>query len=110
MALLNVSLAQESKYSVTKSTATKWLSWDECQATRLRCEQAYERIKDGENTSEKISTARSCTLLKLLTALPADRVAVYRLLKLGGSLKAVGDDEHPRYTIDLSERGAHSET
>ena len=106
---MDASPSQEAKYSVTRLPKA-WLSWDECQATRLRCEQAYERIKDGENTSEKISTARSCALLKLLTALPPDRVAVYRLLKLGGSLKAVGDDEHPRYTIDLSERGAHSET
>jgi hypothetical protein len=101
---------QEAKYSVTKPPKA-WMSWEECQQSRLRCEQAYERIKDGENVREKLATARACALLVLLTALPPDRVAVYRRLKIGDSLKAAvgGSDSAPRYQVDLSERGAHSE-
>ena len=41
--------------------------------------------------------------LKLLTAIPPDRVRVYRELQLGGSLKAAGGGS---YKIDL-ERGSH---
>ena len=79
-----------------------WLSWEECQRARLRAEKAVA-VCDGTDTAEKLSLTRACCLLKLLTALPPDRVGVYRLLKLGGTLKAVGDG----YQIDLSERGAH---
>ena len=47
---------------------------------------------------------RGVCLLKLLTALPPDRVGVYRKLRLGSTLRALGDGS---YQIDLSERGAH---
>jgi integrase len=42
-------------------------------------------------------------LLKLLTALPPDRVGVYRQLQLGNTLKPVGKS----YIVDLSEPGTH---
>ena len=46
---------------------------------------------------------RKCCVLKLLTALPPDRVRVYRELQLSGSLKAL---DGGIYQIELG-RGSH---
>ena len=81
-----------------------WLDWEACQRARLRAEKAIAARGDDAPAPERLSLVRDCCLLKVLTALPPDRVGVYRTLKLGGSLKARGNGA---YQIDLSERGAH---
>ena len=69
---------------------------------RLKAEKAVVAY-DGANAAKRLSLVRAACLLKLLTALPPDRVAVYRLLKMGDTLKAVDST----YQVDLSERHAH---
>jgi uncharacterized membrane protein YgcG len=93
---------QQRKFAIAQPPKA-WLDWSQCQRARTRCERAVAAC-DGSNVAEKLSLVRSCVLLTLLTALPPDRVAVYRLLQLGGSLKHMGGGS---YLIDLSERGAH---
>ena len=92
---------EEGKFRVSLPPKS-WLTWEECQIARLRSEKALAKYK-GSDAAEKLSLVRSCCLLKLLTAIPPDRVRVYRELQLGGSLKAAGGGS---YKIDL-ERGAH---
>ena len=79
-----------------------WLDWGEAQTARLKAEKAATAYK-GEDKAKRLRLARSCCLLKLLTAMPPDRVGVYRLLRLGSTLKAVGGS----YQIDLSQPGSH---
>ena len=56
------------------------------------------------DATETLALTRVCCLLTLLTAMPPDRVRDYRELRLGGSLKHMGNGS---YQIDLSERSAH---
>ena len=79
-----------------------WLDWGECQRARLAAERAVAEY-DGNDVTKRLSLARAACLLKILTALPPDRVGVYRLLKMGDTLKTVGET----YQVDLTERGAH---
>jgi hypothetical protein len=79
-----------------------WLTWEECQRARLRAEKAVATY-DGTDAAGRLTLVRASCLLRLLTALPPDRVGVYRSLRLGGTLKATDDG----YQVDLSERGAH---
>jgi hypothetical protein len=79
-----------------------WLDWSEAQIARLKAEKAVATYT-GENEAKRLRLARTCCLLKLLTAMPPDRVGVYRQLQLGRTLKPVGE----RYIVDLSEPGAH---
>ena len=66
-----------------------------CQRARLCAERAVAACDETTRAAERLSLMRDCCLLKLLTALPPDRVGVYRLLKMGGSLK-------PRQTTKAS--------
>ena len=80
-----------------------WLDWPEAQTARLKAEKAVAAYT-GEDTAKQLQLVRSCCLLKMLTAMPPDRVGVYRLLRLGGTLKAVDDGS---FQVDLSQPGAH---
>jgi integrase len=93
---------QEAKFNVT-TPPKAWLTWEECQRARLRAERAADSF-EGDDDAERLSLVRDAALLKLLTALPPDRVGVYRQLQLGGSLKALGGGS---FQIDLGERGSH---
>ena len=80
-----------------------WLDWAECQNGRLAAERALAAYADNK-PSRKLKLVRDVCLLRLLTGLPPDRVAVYRTLRMGGTLKATGDGA---YQLDLSEPGIH---
>ena len=90
-----------SKFS-TSLPPKAWLSWEECQAARLKAEKAVVAYK-GADQVERLRLTRACCLLKILTAMPPDRVGVYRQLQLGSTLKAVGKG----FQVDLSEPGLH---
>ncbi|MDC0525817.1 hypothetical protein OAO87_02365 [bacterium] len=96
---------EQTKFDIAKPP-TAWLSWDQCQRARLCAERAVAACDEDAPAVERLSLVRDCCLLKLLTALPPDRVGVYRLLKLGGSLKALGGGA---YQIDLSECGGRAQ-
>ena len=90
------------KFSTARSPKA-WLEWADCQRARLSAEKALVGYSGGCSTM-MLELTRDACLLTLLTAMTPDRVGVYRLLKLGGSLKrGEGDD----FQIDLSEPGAH---
>ena len=93
---------QQSKFDTVKPPKA-WLDWSACQRARLSAERVVAACDAEAAASEKLELVRDCCLLTLFTALPPDRVGVYRQLKLGSTLKIVGD----RVQIDLSERGAH---
>ena len=93
---------QAAKFDLVKPPSA-WLDWDACQRARLRAERIFAAC-DGDDPRECLALSRVCCVLVLLTALPPDRVGVYRRLRLGGTLKVLGDAS---YQIDLSERGAH---
>ncbi|MDC0526063.1 hypothetical protein OAO87_03595 [bacterium] len=76
---------EEAKAAVVKPPKA-WLDWEQCQQARLRSEQAVAAYK-GTDATEKLALVRKCCVLKLLTALPPDRVRVYHELQLSGSLK-----------------------
>jgi hypothetical protein len=67
--------------------APNWLSWHECQLTRVHAEAACEPTM-GEEVS--LSSLHDCCLLTLLTYQPPDRVRLMRTLQLGTSLERVG--------------------
>ena len=92
---------QRSKFSTAKPPKA-WLDWAGCQRARLSAEKALAGY-NGESAVMKLELTRDACLLKLLTAMPPDRVGVFRLLKLGGTLKQVDDS----FQVDLSEPGAH---
>ena len=92
---------EEAKAAVVKPPKA-WLDWEQCQQARLRSERAVASYK-GANAAEKLALVRTCCVLKLFTALPPDRVRVYRELQLGGSLKPL---DAGSYQIDLG-LGAH---
>ena len=92
---------QRSKFS-TANLPKAWLDWAGCQRARLSAERALAGYS-GTSTIMKLELTRDACLLKLLTAMPPDRVGVFRLLKFGGSLKKVDDS----FQIDLSEPGSH---
>jgi hypothetical protein len=92
---------QCSKFSTAKPPKA-WLDWAGCQRARLSAENALIGYS-GASVVMKLELTRDACLLKLLTAMPPDRVGVFRLLKLGGSLKQVDGS----FQIDLSEPGAH---
>jgi uncharacterized membrane protein YgcG len=91
----------ETKFSVAQPPKA-WLTWEECQRARMRAEAALASNESGD-ADVHLELVRECALLKLLTALPPDRVGVYRQLKLGSTLKADGGS----YKLDLAERNAH---
>jgi len=93
---------EQAKFDAVKPPKA-WLDWSACQCARLSAEQAVAACDAEAAVNEKLELVRDCSLLTLLTALPPDRVGVYRQLKLGSQLKIVGDTMQ----IDLSERGAH---
>ena len=97
----NAEARAEAKFNAA-TPPKAFLTWDECQRARLRAERAAVAYK-GDDAAEKLSLVRSRALLKLLTGMPPDRVRVYRELKLGSSLMAVGGGV---YKIDLG-REAH---
>ena len=92
---------QETKFSIAQRPKA-WLTWEECQRARMRAEAALARDESGD-TCVHLELVRECALLKLLTALPPDRVGIYRQLKLGSTLKSDGGS----YKLDLTERNAH---
>ena len=80
-----------------------WLDWADCQRARLSAEKAM--LGDsGACPAMTLELTRDACLLKLLTAMPPDRVGVFRLLMMGKTLKQVDGD---CFQIDLSEPGAH---
>ena len=79
-----------------------WLDWAECQRARLAAQTALAEYK-GTDTTQKLKLARDVCLLVLLTSIPPDRVAVYRRLQLGLTLKSTADG----YQLDLSSPGLH---
>ena len=93
---------QAAKFDLVKPP-TAWLDWDACQRARLRAEHVLAACDDND-AQEQLALIRVCCLLVLLTALPPDRVGVYRRLRLGSTLKML---DGVSYQIDLSERGAH---
>ena len=80
-----------------------WLDWTGCQRARLSAEKALVGY-DGECPARRLELSRNACLLKLLTSMPPDRVGVFRVLTMGGTLKRVDGDG---FQIDLSEPGAH---
>jgi len=94
----------EAKFSVALRPKA-WLTWEECQRARVRAEAAVaSEASDYTDADTRLQLVRECALLKLLTALPPDRVGIYRQLKIDFSLKSVGNSG---YQIDLTERDAH---
>jgi len=91
----------ETKFSIAQPPKA-WLTWEECQRARMRAEAALASDASGD-AGVHLELVRECALLKLLTALPPDRVGVYRQLKLGSTLKSDGGS----YKLDLTERNAH---
>ena len=92
---------QQSQFSVAKPPQN-WLDWSECNAARLAAEKALARY-NGSGTTKRLGLIRDACLLKLLTAMVPDRVGVYRLLKMGATLKRVGDG----FDVDLSAPDSH---
>ena len=92
---------QQSKFS-TAIPPKAWLDWEACQLARLSAEKTLSNYR-GSSAAKQLNLSRTACLLKLLTAMPPDRVGVYRLLQLGSSLKANDDG----FQMDLSEPGAH---
>ena len=78
------------------------MDWEACQLARLSAEKTLSNYR-GSSAAKQLNLSRTACLLKLLTAMPPDRVGVYRLLQLGSSLKANDDG----FQMDLSEPGAH---
>ena len=93
---------QQAKFSITKPPKA-WLTWAECQRARVTAEHMIDGFK-GDDAGEKLVLVQTAALVRLFTSLPPDRVGVYRQLKLGESLKPLGEGS---YQVDLSERGAH---
>jgi hypothetical protein len=91
----------ETKFSIAQPPKA-WLTWEECQRARMRAEAALASDASGD-ACVHLELVRQCALLRLLTALPPDRVGVYRQLKLGSTLKSDGS----AYKLDLAERTAH---
>ena len=67
---------EEAKAAVAKPPKA-WLDWEQCQRARLRSEQAVASY-EGVDATEKLALVRTGCVLKLFTALPPDRVRVYR--------------------------------
>ena len=80
-----------------------WLSWEGCQLARVHAERA---VAEATDPAEARAHVRSCCLLTILTALPPDRVGVYRKLQLGTTLKRAVCGGG--WQIDLATRDAHS--
>ena len=93
---------QRDKFSTARPPKA-WLDWADCQRARLSAEKALVGYS-GESSTMMLELTRDACLLTLLTGMTPDRVGVYRLLKLGGSLKR---GEGGDFQIDLSEPGAH---
>ena len=80
-----------------------WLDWSDCNKGRAAAERALESGKDLD-AATKFKLTRDVCLMRLLTGVPPDRVGVYRLLKLGSTLKATEDGG---YQVELNEAGQH---
>ena len=93
---------QRDKFNTAKPPKA-WLDWAGCQRARLSAEKALLGYS-GASTAMTLELTRDACLLKLLTAMPPDRVGVFRLLMMGKTLKQVDGDG---FQIDLSEPGAH---
>lgn len=81
------------------------MSWEECQETRQRCKEEYDRIMQDPTASrqDKLKASEDMVLLCMLTILPPDRVGVIRKL-CNVTLRKVDG----RWCIDLTqERNVH---
>ena len=79
----------------------EWIEFEDCQKARVAAETAW-RTATGHST--KIKALRDWTLISCFTCLPADRVGVIRLLRLGSTLIKESDGS---YTLNLTQMRQH---
>ena len=80
------------------------LDWADVQRARCRAEQALAALGKDADPVKRQEITRDVALMMCLTAQAPDRVGVYRLLKLGATLKR---DEDGGFQLDLSQPGDH---
>ncbi|MDC0525419.1 hypothetical protein OAO87_00375 [bacterium] len=102
--LINLRSQAESQAKVERLYTPRhkeWLEFEDCQKARVSAEAAWRSASGGQ---AKLKALKEWTLISCFTCLPADRVGVIRLLRVGGTLLKESDGS---FTLNLTQMKLH---